>query len=405
MDNLRRMPIPGVGQVYFNQQQCRLTISENLQQHYSFDAEGRFLTGYLDGVNYLRSLSNTILSKQVTGKATKTRRLLSPAENQMLIDRVHTRVAHITAHLPPNDAADLRAWLQTILDWDYARLHQQHATFQTIYKPVSILPPDQYRAVVLQAAEGCSWNRCTFCSFYRDRKFRIKCPTEFRLHARQVKAFLGQSLGLRKSLFLGDANALIIPQKRLVDLLHVVHEEFPIGPSPNSADYHLKGIYSFLDIFGAEQKHLDDYRELHEYGLKRIYIGLETGNEELFTLLNKRGSPAECVAAVQTIKQAGIAVGIILLAGAGGDKLAAQHVQHSIRTIAAMDLGPADIVYLSPLIVSAEGAYSQQMQALGSQPLHQSEVMQQVAHLKAALQAQHPNGPKVSLYHIEEFIY
>jgi len=38
-------------------------------------------------------------------------------------------------------------------------------------KPVGILPPDQYMAVVLQAAEGCAFNTCTFCDFYRDRSF------------------------------------------------------------------------------------------------------------------------------------------------------------------------------------------------------------------------------------------
>jgi hypothetical protein len=47
----------------------------------------------------------------------------------------------------------------------------------------------------------------------------IKCPTDFRLHIQQVKRLLGQAIGLRKSIFLGDANALVIPERRLVDLL------------------------------------------------------------------------------------------------------------------------------------------------------------------------------------------
>ena len=111
-------------------------------------------------------------------------------------------------------------------------------------------------------AEGCSWNQCTFCTFYHDRKFRIKCPTDFRRHIQKIKVLLGQAIGLRKSIFLGDANALIIPQHRLRDLLQVVQEEFPIGVPRAGDDYTLKGISSFLDIVGAERKTLDDYREL-----------------------------------------------------------------------------------------------------------------------------------------------
>jgi radical SAM superfamily enzyme YgiQ (UPF0313 family) len=221
----------------------------------------------------------------------------------------------------------------------------------------------------------------------------------------QIKGLLGQAIGLRKSIFLGDANALIIPQRRLCDLLQVVQEEFPIGARKPGDDYALKGIYSFLDIFGAERKTLDDYRELAAYGLKRIYIGLETGDDELFALLNKPGSPQACVEAVQTIKQAGIAVGVILLAGAGGDRFAAQHVAQSIARIQAMGLDSEDIVYVSPLVVSGEDEYSLRLREQGGRPLTRDEVQAQVTMLKAALRPTRKDSPKVSLYHIEEFIY
>lgn len=405
MQTLHHLPVPGLGQVYFNAQPCYLSISENLQHHYSFDPAGRFMTGFLNGANYRRGLDSTILCKQVTGPTTKTRRRLSDAENRALIDTVQTRVAQIADHVARSDQTDLLPPLQTILNWDYARLCQERDAFHDIYKPISILPPDQYLSVVLQAAEGCSWNQCTFCTFYRDRKFRIKCPTDFRLHMQKIKALLGQGIGLRKSIFLGDANALVIPQRRLCNLLQVVHEEFPIGAPRAGDDYTLKGIASFLDIVGAERKTLDEYRELAAYGLNRIAIGLETGDDDLFALLNKPGSPQACVEAVQTIKQAGIAVSVILLAGAGGDHFAHQHVAQSIARIQAMGLGAEDIVYVSPLVVSGADAYSQRLHEHGGRPLSHSEVQQQVATFKAALRPTRADSPKVSLYHIEEFIY
>ena len=107
MDTLRQLPVPGLGQVYFNPQPCYLTISENLQQHYSFDPAGRFMTGFLNGANYRRGLDSTILRKQVTGPATKTRRRLSDAETRALIETVQTRVAQIADHVAESDQTDL----------------------------------------------------------------------------------------------------------------------------------------------------------------------------------------------------------------------------------------------------------------------------------------------------------
>lgn len=405
MFGLRHLPVPGIGEVYFKRQPHRITISENLQQHYSFDPAGRFMTGFLNGANYRRGLDSTILRKQITNEAAKACHRLSDAEMQSFINRIQSRVAHISEHVAHSDQADLLPYLRTILHWDYARLYQERAAFHDIYKPVSILPPDQYLSVVLQMAEGCSWNKCTFCTFYRDRKFRVKCPTDFRLHIHKIKELLGQAIGLRKSIFLGDANALVIPQRRLLDLLQVIHEEFPIDAPRSGDNYILKGIYAFLDIFGADRKTLDDYRELRAYKMKRIYIGLETGDDELFELLNKPGSPQACVESVRTIKQAGIAVGVILLAGAGGDRFAVQHTNQSIARIQAMGLDAGDLVYVSPLVVSGEEQYSQQLRRIGARALDRHEMQRQAAMFKTALRPTRTDSPKVSPYNIEEFIY
>jgi radical SAM superfamily enzyme YgiQ (UPF0313 family) len=397
---LQQVPVPGIGEVYFKHASCYLTISENLSEHYSFDSDGRWLSAYLDGVNYRCGLDGTVLSKQYELRGTKARRRLDEAETLLLIDNLHSRVARVAAALP-GSAAAFRPLLQRALDWNAQRLAEQRSLFQQTYRPVSILPPDQYRALVLQAAEGCSWNRCTFCSFYRDRPFRIKSAAELRQHIRQVRRLLGATIELRTSIFLGDANALIIPQPRLRELLDVVHDEFEIGPASSHA---AMGLYSFLDIFGAKRKQQADYRELHDYGLRRIYIGLETGDRELFAMLNKPGSPQGCIEAVHTIKAAGIAVGVIILAGVGGDRYAEQHLNASIDVINAMDLDAGDVVYVSPLIVSADAPYSQQLEASGAQALDDSHTLAQIAALKAALYCG-SDSAKVSLYHIEEFLY
>lgn len=402
--SVRLFTLPGFGDVSFKQRDDILTIAEAMRTIYAFDRAGRFTGGFLDGKNYRRSLTNDIQLKYFAADGTKIRRFLTCDERKSLIEDVYSRAARIREHIQHADEDDLLRWLDIILAWDFDRLENQREIFYSIYKPVTILPPDQYRALVLQATEGCSWNRCTFCSFYRDRRFRIKSPRDFQQHAQQVKAFLGPALRLRTSIFLADANALIIPQPRLRELLQVVHSEFPLD-TPGKEDYLLNGIYAFLDIFGAEQKTLADYQELHTYGVRRIYIGLETGDPDLFKLLNKPGSPRECIEAVETIKAAGIQVGIMLLVGVGGTRFAQQHVAHSIEALKAMHPGPGDLLYLSPLIVPNDSPYSVQMHDLGICPLSNAEINAQLDSIKTGLNAVLPHGPKVALYHIQEFIY
>ncbi|MFN3373896.1 MAG: radical SAM protein, partial [Chloroflexus sp.] len=135
------------------------------------------------------------------------------------------------------------------------------------------------------------------------------------------------------------------------------------------------------------------------------YLGLESGDETVFRLLNKPGSPAEAIEAVRTIKAVGIAVGIILLVGAGGKRFAAEHVQHSLAVLAAMPLGPDDIVYLSPLIVPPDSPYLAQLQAYGSSPLPETAINRQLEELKHGARAVAGPGTKVVIYHIEEFVY
>ncbi len=393
------------GNIYFNIQPFSLTISEDHKFVYHFDAEGRFSGGFFAGINYKRGLENQIYTKARDEKSSAIRRFLTLAEKQEFFADLFKRVSWLRDTLQNSEYSELLSRLDAILTWDFDKLESQKELFQTIYQPISILPPDHYLSVVLQITEGCTWNQCTFCTFYRGRAFRLKAPAELREHTQKIKNLFGKALGNRKSLFLADANALVIPQKRLLELLAVIHEEFPIGRSKTKEDHTFDGIYSFLDIFGAEKKSLADYQELQQQHVKRIYIGLESGDAEIFAFLNKPGSPEECLEAVQTIKKAGISVGIILLAGVGGAKFAPQHVENSLQFLLQMPLTAEDIVYLSPLFAANDSEYTQQMQNLGIVKLTEEEILQQIAEFKTRLKVFGQNRPRVTLYDIREFLY
>jgi radical SAM superfamily enzyme YgiQ (UPF0313 family) len=262
---------------------------------------------------------------------------------------------------------------------------------------VSILPPDQYLALVLQATEGCSYNRCTFCDFYHDRPFRIKRPDELRAHIAAVRDFFGPALGLRRALFLADANALIAPMALLRGWLDEIEAS---GIMPGA------GIYSFMDAFDVGRKSEAEWAELGRRGLRRVYIGLESGSDALLRWLRKPGSAADAIEAVDRLKSAGLAVSVIVMIGIGGERYAAGHVEDTVAALNAMRLGRGDIIYLSPFVEQPGTAYSEMAAAAGLSPLDTAGAARQETAIRAGLVYRDPaRVPQLARYDIREFAY
>ncbi|MFQ6057740.1 MAG: radical SAM protein [Anaerolineae bacterium] len=424
---------PGIeGQVFVNVRPQAITVSLDTVPNYAFDREGRLFAAYVEGHNYRRTMDNRVIEKwaqEEGGVKYRLRRELPPAEKRAFlegvyatVERIHRALAEGTFRLVPSPRCQpetldqVRGALEQILGWDYRRLEGERGRFLAVYKPIGILPPDQYMALVLQATEGCSYNRCTFCQFYRDRRFRIKSMGEFREHIQAVKALFGRALGLRKSIFLADANALVIPQRRLLPLLEAINEAFAFVPPSlmGSELAHWKathplsfeGVYSFVSALDALRKSPHDFRALASLNLRRVYIGLESGDEALLRFLNKPGTVEDALRAVATIKAGGVNVGVIIMTGIGGQQYAAHHVAHTIEAINAMPLGAGDIIYFSEFVEFPASEYARRAAEEGIVPLSREQIRAQTEAIRAGFVFPHPSQrPKISIYDIREFIY
>jgi radical SAM superfamily enzyme YgiQ (UPF0313 family) len=372
---------------------------------FSYDYAGRLWTAYLDGISYRRGLDGKVIAKWRLPGNTRERRWLAPAEaiqveetarQTVLALQVALRTGEATLNTPLPQQG--QAAFERIIAFDTKRSQADAARYHQIYKPVGILPPDQYMAVVLQVAEGCSFNTCTFCNFYKDRPFHIKSPDEFRTHAEAVRDFLGEGLSLRRTIFLADANALVIPMPRLLPLLDIVHDVYDVT--------NLGGMYAFLDGFSGEKKAAEDYALLAKKGLVRVYVGLESGNKALLQFLKKPGEPADAIKAVRAMKAGGLAVGVIVLLGAGGHQYAPDHVRDTIEALNAMQLGMDDIIYFSELIADEEMEYAREAYQAGLKPLTPEERIAQGEAIESGLRFSRAGGtPHISRYDIREFVY
>lgn len=377
-------------------------------QVYSFDGEGRLWTTMLEGISYRRGLNSKIIAKwQVAGsdRFGRERRWLANAEARQVEERSRQLADDLLHDLQTGQVTLNTAFpgsglpfLERAARFDQARYQHDVLAYQQVYLPVGILPPDQYIAVVLQATEGCSFNTCTFCDFYRGRRFHIKQPDEFLVHAQAVKEYLGEGLSLRRTIFLGDANALVVPMPRLLELIEIVHQVYDVE--------RLGGIYAFLDGFSGEKKTAQDYARLAQRGMKRVYIGMESGHAELLRVLKKPGKPDDVVQAVRAIKAGGVAVGIIILLGAGGQSYAEGHVRDTIAALNAMPLDLDDLIYFSELIESEGLEYTTDAFEQQLNPLDANERIAQGEAIEAGLKFSEEGGvPHISRYDIREFVY
>lgn len=418
MSILRQTTTDGA-RLILNVRRESVVIMENETRSYTFDAAGRLIGAYLDGKNYRRSLDNQVLEKQSgarKGLSGRLRRMLTRDEVQEFETRAYTFARGVPARLPAPLSAEFRDALARIDTYDVARLEREREQFQQLYHPVSILPPDQYLALYLQATEGCSYNECTFCGLYRDRRFHAKTISEFRQHVTDVRAFFGEGITLRRTIFLGDANALMLPQTSLVELFDAVTAAFEIMPRGLSSaarrawadarPVHFDGIYSFVDAFTTKRKRAQEFAALAQRGLRRVYIGLESGDPALLKFLGKPNQPEDVIALVEQLKASGVAVGVIILVGAGGAEYHAGHVRETVNLVNALGLDENDLIYFSELLDYPGSTYAAHARPAGLHPLGAEEIGLQQAQLRAGfIFADAPRAPKISYYDLREFVY
>ncbi|MEW6746745.1 MAG: hypothetical protein AB1486_28725, partial [Planctomycetota bacterium] len=312
-----------------------------------FDACGRWGSLRLGDAFYRRTLDGGAV--RVATRHGPPADLADPApvheQARALAASLHDTLAASRAPLqlagPAKDARQLLERLRAVTPWTADRFVAERERFAATYpEPIRILPPDRYRDAVVLGTLGCPWGKCAFCESYQGQPFRVLDEDEFSRHLDAVLALFGSSAVLRGGVFLGAANALALPQKRLLHSLGQIATHFPLEP---------RGIAAFWDPDHAPPRTHADWEALHRSGLRRVYVGLETGEPRVRAALGKSPDIGRLVEAVRTLVGNPIGAGLIVLAGAGGEQAAEPHRTATADVLTAIGLRPADTVFVSPL--------------------------------------------------------
>jgi radical SAM superfamily enzyme YgiQ (UPF0313 family) len=367
-----------------------LTISRNDEFVAAWDPGGR-LYSVVDGeTTYRRGLNGRMLIKwRQNGE--RQHAFASQAQADGIVDRAAAFAAALARS--PEVSGDTRGALSGVAMFDSRAANADARRFRDVYHPIGILPPDQYLALVLQATEGCSFRSCTFCDFYR-QEYRVKSATLFAEHVGRVRDYLGASVRLReRTVFLGSANALAVPMPGLVPLFDLLVDQFPGRP-----------VYAFLDGFTGVRKTAADYRDLALRGLRRVYIGLESGHDPLLAFVRKPSTREQVLGTVRAIKDAGVNVGIMVMVGLGGDRFADAHVADTAEALNEIPLGNGDLLYFSELVDLRGSPYLSAAAEAGIRALSAGERKAQRRAIEDRLHFT-VSRPRIATYDVREFIY
>jgi radical SAM superfamily enzyme YgiQ (UPF0313 family) len=158
-------------------------------------------------------------------------------------------------------------------------------------------------------------------------------------------AFAANFCGRQRRVFLCDGDALIIPQKRLLNILLEIEKRLPRVTRV--------GIYA--NAKNLKMKTLDELKTLKAHGLGIVYLGLETGDDVTLKKINKGATSETMILMGKKAKAAGIKLSITVLLGIAGKTRSKIHARETGRVLSAID--PEYIGALSLMLIPGTSLY------------------------------------------------
>lgn len=233
------------------------------------------------------------------------------------------------------------------------------------YEQGPIRPPSEAGSLLLRFTRNCPWNKCTFCPLYKGQEFSRRTLEEIRHDIdavcriledlQQLSWSLGSGGQLNQQVantvltgpsysgsyryvalwafygtgrvFIQDANSLLLPGKVLVEALRYLRAKIP----------GVRRVTSYARSSTLARKDLNELREIHEAGLDRIHVGLESGSDRVLELVKKGCTAEQHIVAGRKVIAAGMTLSEYLMPGLGGKEWSREHALETARVLNAID--------------------------------------------------------------------
>ena len=197
-------------------------------------------------------------------------------------------------------------------------------------------PPSEANSLILQATIGCSYNECTFCGMYRDKRFRVRKLDELKAEIDWARDELGDRV---RKVFLADGDALVAKASYLEELLGLLREAFG----------ELRRVSCYASPQSLQVRTVEEMARLREAGLTLYYLGIESGHDTVLERLVKGVDAAEMIRVALKAHEAGVKLSTMVLLGAGGRALSAEHAAESARVVNAIQPRFVSTLVMTPV--------------------------------------------------------
>ena len=285
-----------------------------------------------------------------------------------------------------------------------------------------IRPPSEATSLLLRVTRNCPWNKCVFCKSYKKRKFSRRSVEEIKNDIMAIKNTceeikdLSKQWGERgnislnviqqlqhkydhtylhlaiwlyyggKTAFLQDANSLILKKEDLLEVLQTLKDNFPS----------IERITTYARAKTVCKKNVQELEQLHQAGLTRVHMGLESGSDKVLSLINKGATSSEMIEAGQKLIQGGLSLSYYIILGMGGKKYTQEHALESARVINAAN---PDYIRFRTLSVIPRTQLADMVEEGIFEPLPEEEIareekllIENIDHVNSNLASDHANN-------------
>lgn len=220
-----------------------------------------------------------------------------------------------------------------------------------------IRPPNEgkKKSLLLRINRNCPWNQCIFCPVYKGQRFQIRSLSEIKNDIDSIKTMMNlisennlaeifDQRGIRimqnlpnripfhhmlhllewnsskcQSVFLQDADALVMPTIELIQVIAYLKEKFPS----------ITEVTSYSRSKTCARKSPSELKDLQEVGLTSIHVGLESGSDRVLEFMKKGVTAKEHIKAGSQITTAGIKISVYVMPGLGGKSMSEKHARET----------------------------------------------------------------------------
>ncbi len=226
------------------------------------------------------------------------------------------------------------------------------------YEGIVYRPPSEAYSLIIQVTIGCNHNKCSFCSMYKNKKFKVRNLEDIYKDLYEARKMYNKV----ERIFLADGDALVLGMEKLTEILLKIKKLFP----------ECERVSAYATPKDILRKSQEELRKLKELGIGILYMGIESGNDEVLQEIQKGVTSEEIIKAGKKIKISGIKLSVTLISGISGKHKWKENALDSAKVLSAID---PDYIGILTLLVELGTKIHEDINSGKFQLLNQEEVM------------------------------